>query len=126
MQLTPKSSDLYKKPNHAGLKAMVTPSPGNGHIELNLFINPFEDAFPTEEPEETQSQTKTVTPLKIQKVGIDRYTASKVVGAERDEEEEDMEMDPLNPSREIDYKDYKLVHRNDKKNCPVKVSRCEN
>ncbi len=60
---------------------------------------------PTVEPQETLSQTKIVTPLKIQKIANDRYAASKVFGDERDEEEKDVDMDHLNPSREIDYKD---------------------
>ena len=40
---------------------------------------------------------------------------------EDEEDEEDEEMDPLNPLRKIDYKSYKLVHRNDGKTAHVKL-----
>ena len=103
---------------HAGLKGNGYTKSRRGCIEPELFINPFEDGFPTEEPEETQRRNKAVT-LKIQKIGNDRYTALKVVGAEGDEEE-DMEMDPLNPSREIDYKDYKLCTEMTRKTAQLK------
>ncbi len=75
IQFTPKRSELYNKPKHAGLEGNGNTKPRRGHIELDLLINPLEDVFPTEAPEETQSQTKTVIPLKTRKIGNDKYAA---------------------------------------------------
>ena len=76
---------------------------------------------------------KKVTPIKIQKIGPGNYSTTRAAGANditatapNNPEQETFAdaVDSLNPFR-IETRLYHLVHREDTKNCPQQVARCE-
>ena len=110
LQFTPSITETYKKPSNAGLKVPPVKKSRGNQDEAELFHDCI-----------VVSAKESVTPLKLQKAGDagdwvvekskkPRYQGNELVG-----------LDAF--CTEINL--YQLVHRDDTKNCPQKVTRCE-
>ena len=113
----------FIRPKNAGLKSIGkkrrdTDEPQVFSQRINISSEKIE--------EHRSASSKKVTPLKIKKVGNDKYVSSKAscTSTSTPTNLTDDAYDPLNPLR-IESHLYNLVHRDDKKNCPGQVTRCE-
>ena len=122
-QFTPSSTDTFRKPASAGLKGNPNQKRRRGKVEPELFedrLSPYNQAvMPLEPP------SKKVTPLKLCRADEQDVWQSITQPHSLDASlSDEFDLDPLNPFR-IEETEYRLVHRDDPKNCPKKVTRCE-
>ena len=127
----PTVSETFQKPMNAGLKCKVPKKRRRDPEEPELFLDRIEStpkspALPYSLDAKPSSSsaplTKKVTPIKIQKVRGE-YSAYKS-STHSATTLNTVEMDPLDPMRAETHM-YHLVHREDTKNCPRQVKRCE-
>lgn len=109
MKFIPKSAQLYKKPSVAGLKKAPRESRRVENPEPALFMNRI------------SAVCEQVSPLKLARQKDPKSTTWTVLPSSS--KSSNVDFDPLNPDRFVD-KVFQLVHRDDKKNCPLSVKRC--
>ena len=112
----PTASNLYVKPSNAGLKRNKVKRKYTCReaAKPEIFVDPFTSQL--------QITIKSfVRPVKIKKMGPDMFAISEPETLKEESEEND-ESHLLNPNRKS-LKSFILVHRKDKINSPMKVSR---
>ena len=126
----PTVSETFQKPLNAGLKCKVPKKRRRDPEEPELFLDRIESTPKSPLPYSLDAKpssssaplTKKSTPIKIQKVRGE-YSAYKS-STHSTTTLNTVEMDPLDPMRTETHM-YHLVHREDTKNCPRQVKRCE-
>ena len=103
---------LYEKPSNAGKKGDGGAKPRRNETdEMHLFV-------PFQQPEMPEQQ---ITPSKIQQREGENHKIVKVHKVPNKQ----VRFDPLDPMRAANTKQYDLIHRKDKTNCPKQVKRCK-
>ena len=110
LQFTPSITDTYKKPSNAGLRAPPVKKTRRNQDEAELFQDRV-----------VVSVRESVTPLKLQKAGD---TGNMIVEKSNKPRYQGNELVALDLFR-TETNLYHLVHRDDTKNCPQKVTRFE-
>ena len=110
LQLTPSITDTYKKPSNAGSKAPPVKKTRRNQDEAELF----QDCIAV-------SARKSVTPLKLRKAGDTGDWIVEKSNKPRYQGNELVALDLFRTETNL----YHLVHRDDTKNCPQKVTRFE-
>ena len=110
LQFTPSITDTYKKPLNAGLKASPVKKTRRNQDEAELFQDRI-----------VVSARESVTPLKLQKAGDSGDWVVEKSNKFLYEGNELVALDPFCTETNL----YHLVHRDDTKNYPKKVTRCE-
>ena len=122
-QFTPSSTDTFRKPASAGLKGNPDQKRRRGKVEPELFedcLSPYNQAVMPLEPPSNK-----VTPLKLCRADEQDVWQSITQPHPLDASlSDEFDLDPLNPFRKEET-EYHLVDRDDPKNCPKKVTRCE-
>lgn len=123
----PKIGETFARPSNAGLKGNGTQKRRRDESEADLFVDRFSNmpakkATPPSQPPQNERNRK-ITPIKLLRTGESTYAAQRKPN-EKNQPEPATAFDPLDPHR-AEKTLYHLVHKDDKKNFPRQVSRCE-
>lgn len=118
----PACSETFSRPSNAGLKSNPNKKRRRDQNEPEVFCDRFETIQRVSQitADDCDNQPKKVTPIKIHKSAGGTYVAAKAASKET----EFQPLDPLDPTRVV-TRPYYLVHRQDTKNCPRTVQRCQ-